>query len=156
MKLTEVEALIRNLENQLRDARNKRESLLASISKSEAIIRENDKKIAEARDNIDKLEEAIAALRDQADSIRRRCTDLEIEVERLRTDIAVAEAKEDRINDEIDELTERINNEKKKLNQDDLDDLNSMIKRLKALIPGIQREIDRQYYYCYGEGAVTI
>ena len=81
---------------------------------------------------------------------------METEVEILRTEIAIAEAKEDRINDEIDELTERINNEKKKLNQDDLDDLNSMIKRLKALIPGIQREIDRQYYYCYGEGAVTI
>lgn len=31
-----------------------------------------------------------------------------------------------------------------------------MITRLKNLIPGIEREIDRQYYYCYGDGAVTI
>lgn len=31
-----------------------------------------------------------------------------------------------------------------------------MIQQLKALIPGIEREIDRQYYYCYGEGAVQI
>ena len=50
----------------------------------------------------------------------------------------------------------RINAEKDKLVQDDLDDLNAMIARLKALIPGTEREIDRQYYYCYGDGAVTV
>ena len=31
-----------------------------------------------------------------------------------------------------------------------------MIIRLKTLIPGIEREIDRQYYFCYGEGAIEV
>ena len=156
LKLTEVEALIANLENQLKDARNRRSALIDSIAKSEAIIKENDAKIADARDKIAALEKEIAALRDKADSIRRKCTDLEIQVERLRTDINVAEAKEDRINDQIDDLNNRINIEKQKLATDDLDDLRNMINSLKDAIPGIEREIDRQYYYCYGEGAVTV
>lgn len=27
-----------------------------------------------------------------------------------------------------------------------------MIATLKRLIPSVQKEIDRHYYYCYGEG----
>jgi len=39
-----------------------------------------------------------------ADSIRRKSTDLEIQVERLRTDITIAETKERRNNNKINEL----------------------------------------------------
>lgn len=31
-----------------------------------------------------------------------------------------------------------------------------MIATLKRSIPAIQSEIDRHYYYCYGEGAVDV
>lgn len=60
---------------------------------------------------------------------------MEIKVERLRTDISVAEKKEDRINADIDRNIDRINFEKKKIAQDELDDLNNMIAKLKDLVP---------------------
>ena len=155
LKLTETEALIRDLENQLRAANNRKDALEASIAKSEAIIRENDKKIDAARAKIRDLEDEIRRLRDKVDALRARYTELEIKVERLRTDISVAEAKEDKINAEIDRYVDRINFEKKKIAQDELDDLNHMIGVLKDLIPTTEKEIDRHYYYCYGEGSVT-
>lgn len=49
---------------------------------------------------------------------------------------------------------DRINFEKKKIAQDELDDLNHMIGKLKKLVPTTENEIDRHYYYCYGEGSV--
>ena len=88
--------------------------------------------------------------------MRAKATELEIKVERLRTDISIAEAKEDRINAEIDRNIDRINFEKKKIAQDELDDLNHMIDKLKELVPTTENEIDRHYYYCYGDGAVKV
>ena len=67
--------------------------------------------------------------------MRAKVTELEIKVERLRTDISVAEKKEDRINADIDRNIDRINFEKKKIAQDELDDLNNMIAKLKDLVP---------------------
>lgn len=67
--------------------------------------------------------------------MRAKTTELEIKVERLRTDISVAEKKEDRINADIDRNIDRINFEKKKIAQDELDDLNNMIAKLKDLVP---------------------
>jgi archaellum component FlaC len=156
LRLTEVEALIRDLENQLNAARNRRESILASIARSQEIIAENEKKIAEARSKIEALEKEIEALRDKSDSIRRKCTDLEIQVERLRTDKKIAEAKEDRLNDQIEALEQRIAIEEEKLAYDELHTLEDMVETLQNLLPGIEREVDRQYYYCYGEGSVTV
>ena len=156
LKLTETEAIIRDLENQLKAARNRKEALEVSIKRSEAVIAENDKKIDEARAKIRDLEDEIRRLRDKADSLRAKYTELEIKVERLRTDISVAEAKEDKINAEIDRNINRINFEKKKIAQDELDDLNRMIRVLKELVPTTENEIDRHYYYCYGEGAVQV
>ena len=156
LKLTEVEALIRDLENQLNSARNRRQAIIASIARSQEIIAENEKKIAEARSKIEALEKEIEALRDKADSIRRKCTDLEIQVERLRTDKRVAEAREDRLNDQIAALEARIAIEEQKLAYDELETLENMVETLTNLIPGIEREVDRQYYYCYGEGSVTV
>ena len=128
----------------------------ASIKRSEAVINENDKKIDEARAKIRELEDEIRRLRDKADALRAKYTELEIKVERLRTDISVAEAKEDKINAEIDRNINRINFEKKKIAQDELDDLNRMIEVLKELVPTTEAEIDRHYYYCYGEGSVQV
>ena len=128
----------------------------ASIKKSEGIIDANDKRIAEARKEIRKIEKEIAHLQDLADKLRGKYTALEIKVERLRTDISVAEAKEDKINAEIDRNIDRINFEKKKIAQDELDDLRHMIKKLKELVPTTENEIDRHYYNCYGDGSVQV
>ena len=46
--------------------------------------------------------------------------------------------------------------ERKKTPTDDLEDLTQMIATLKRFIPSVQAEIDRHYYYCYGEGAVEV
>ena len=81
---------------------------------------------------------------------------MEIKVERLRTDISIAEDKEDKINAEIDRNIDRINFEKRKIAQDELDDLNHMIDKLKNLIPTTEKEIDRHYYFCYGKGSVKV
>lgn len=156
LKLVETEARIRDLENQLAAARNRKAALEESISKSEAIIAEDEKKIATARDNIRKLEAEIRRLRDQADTLRARVNELEIQVERLRTDINVAEAKEDRFNSQIDTIRDRITVEEKKLATGDLNDLNRMIDTLKRLVPTTEKEIDRHYYYCYGDGSVEV
>ena len=156
LRLSETEALIRELENQLRNARNRKDALEASIKRSEETIAENDRRIDEAREKIRQLEEEIRNLRDKADHLRSKYTELEIKVERLRTDISVAEAKEDRINAEIDRNVDRINHEKRKIAQDELDDLNRMVRSLKELVPTTEAEIDRHYYYCYGEGAVQV
>ena len=48
--------MIRDLETQLRNAKNRKEALEASIKKSEWVIAENDKKIEEARAKIRELE----------------------------------------------------------------------------------------------------
>lgn len=56
-----------------------------------------------------KLEEEIDYIRDKVDRIRRQCTDLEIKVERLRTDIAIDEIEEDRISVKINEYIDRLN-----------------------------------------------
>ena len=120
------------------------------------MIAENDKKIDAARAKIRELEDEIRRLRDKADHLRAKYTELEIKVERLRTDISVAEAKEDKINAEIDRNINRINFEKRKIAQDELDDLNRMIEVLKELVPTTTNEIDRHYYYCYGEGSVQV
>lgn len=39
---------------------------------------------------------------------------------------------------------------------DDLDKLNQQINTLRNSIPAIEREVNRQYFNCYGDGAVTV
>lgn len=156
LKLVETEAKIRDLESQLAAARNRKAALEESIRKGEANIAEIEAKIAAARDNIKKLEAEIRRLRNQADTLRAKVNELEIQVERLRTDINVAKAKEDRFLSQIAALQDRINTEEKKLATKDLDDLNRKIDTLRRLVPTTEKEIDRHYYYCYGEGNVQV
>ena len=46
----------------------------------------------------------------------------------------------------------RIDTERARIREPELDNLNQMIATLKRMIPTVQSEIDRHYYYCYGEG----
>lgn len=72
----------------------------------------------------------------------------------MRTEIAIAEAKADGFRAQIAEFRDRITKEESRLYQPELDEINEMIATLKRAIPSVQSEIDRHYYYCYGEGAV--
>ena len=156
LKLTEVQAKIRDLEAQLKAAKDREAALQASITKSLTIIADDEAKIAEVRRNIKELEETIAKLRDQADALKAKSNELEIQVERLRTDITVAQTKEARFNQQIQDLQDKINIENKKIVTGDLDSLNRMIATLKRLEPSTQKEIDRHYYYCFGDGKVEV
>lgn len=156
LKLTEVQAKIRDLEAQLKAAKDREAALQASITKSLTIIADDEAKIAEVRRNIKELEDTIAKLRDQADALKAKSNELEIQVERLRTDITVAQTKEARFNQQIQDLQDKINIENKKIVTGDLDSLNRMIATLKRLEPSTQKEIDRHYYYCFGDGKVEV
>ena len=156
LKLVETEAKIRDLENQLRNLRDRKAALEASIKNSEAIIADAEAQIEDARQKIRDLEAEIRRLRDQADSLRSKSNELEIKVERLRTDITVAETKEERFERQIEDLNDRINIEEKKLADEELDDLERQIAVLKRLVPTTESEIDRHYYYCFGDGAVEV
>ena len=63
---------------------------------------------------------------------------MEVKVERLRTDISVAQNKADRYRTQIRDFQRRIDEETKKTSTDDLDDLNDMIETLKRFIPTVQ------------------
>ena len=154
LKLIETQARIRDLQNQLNSARDTEAALQASISRANALIAENEAKIAAARAAIDQLEQVIRRLRDQADAIRAKITELEVRTERLRTDISVAQAKDDNLADQIDDLNNRIAVERRKLVDGDYDNLVEMVDTLTRILPTVSMEIDRQYYFCYGEGAV--
>ena len=115
------------------------------------MIAKNDQGIQDAQEKIDGLEAEIRRLRDLADSLRAKTKNLEIQVERLRNDINVAESKEAKLRSEIADLKDRINIEENKLATDDLDTLNEQIGKLKNSLPGIEKEVNRQYFYCYGD-----
>ena len=154
--MTAAENQIRELKRQLALAEERKAYLESSIESSLALIARNDAGIDAAQKSIDDLEAEIRRLRDQADTLRAKTRSLEIQVERLRTDINVAEAKEARLREEIRDLQDRINLEEKKLATDDLNKLNEQINILKNSLPGIEEEVNRQYFNCYGEGAVTV
>ena len=156
LKLTAAENLIRDLKRQLAAAEENKAYLEAAIQASLEQIARNDKNIEDAQAKIRDLEAEIRRLRDHADSLRAKTSSLEIQVERLRNDIAVAEAKEEKFEREIEAYQDRINIEEKKLADEELDDLNRQIGVLKNSLPGIQEEVNRQYFYCYGDGAVTV
>lgn len=155
LKLIETQGRIRDLQNQLNTARDTEAALQASIARSTALIAENNAKIAAARASIDALEKTIKGLRDKADAIRAKITELEVRVERVRTDISVAQAKDGQIASQIADLRNRIAIEQPKLVDGDLTNLLDMVATLTRILPTVQMEIDRQYYFCYGAGAVT-
>lgn len=70
--------------------------------------------------------------------MRGRYSDLEIEVERLRTEIAIAEAKADGYRAQIAEYRDRIAKEEQRQYQPELDSINEMIATLKRAIPSVQ------------------
>lgn len=66
----------------------------------------------------------------------------------------MALSKDDQLGDQIATLKSRRVIEEGKLVERDLAALVDMIDSLNRIAPTVSMEIDRQYYFCYGEGAV--
>ncbi|TXH54360.1 MAG: hypothetical protein E6Q89_08170 [Bacteroidia bacterium] len=77
-----------------------------------------------------------------------------MKVERIRTDIAVAETKRDKYLRQIMSFEDKINFEKKKNSTENLNKLTEMINSLKGVLPSVSSAIDKHYYNCYGAGNV--
>ena len=156
LELGQSDQKIRDLENQLQLARERKAFLETSVAEAKAKLEENEAKIDDAYAQIAILEKTIRDLANQADAIRAKITTLEVRVERVRTDINVAEAKAVKINAEIADLKERIAAQERIMVEDDLALLRNQLATLNELMPTVEYEVNRQYYYCYGDGAVTI
>lgn len=81
---------------------------------------------------------------------------MEVEAERLRSEIASAETQFKTLAGQINGLKGQIAEQEKRLVYSDQKLLKDMISNLIALQPGVEFEINRQYYYCYGEGSVQV
>lgn len=156
LKLADILAQISSIEARLTDLQNKQVTIQGAITKGENNIAFNDKAIADINARIDDLHVQIKNLTDQADQFSSQAKDLEIKVGRLRTDISVNEAKKARLLKDNADLTDRISLEKRKVIPDELTKLNDMVVALKNLVPTVESEIDRHYYYCFGEGKVSV
>jgi cell division protein FtsB len=146
--------LIKDLENRLQEAKDLQTSLAASIAASQAIINDNNTKIANIRNTIDEINAKIRNLRDTLDALNKSANTLEVDVSRARTDLSVAQAKDKTYGDQIKDFQNQINVQTPKLVDDDLKKLRVLIDNLNNTIPQIQNQINREYYYCYGAGKV--
>lgn len=69
--------------------------------------------------------------------------------------MSVAKVKDENFANEISKLNDLLNKEKPKLaSEDDLKKLRTLITNLNNILPQIQNAIDREFYYCYGDGKV--
>lgn len=156
LKLTEVLAEVASLQARLRELQDRQAALQASITRGETKIADNERAIAALRVKIAELEDQIRVLTDKADTLSSQARDLEVKVGRLRTDISVNDAKKTRLLRDISSLEDRIALEKKKNIPDDLNRLNDMVATLRRVVPTVESEIDRHYYYCFGDGKVQV
>lgn len=156
LKLADIVAQINSIQARLNDLVGKQTSIQTAITRGETNIANNDKAIVEINNRIDDLQGQIRTLTDQADQFNGTTKDLEVKVGRLRTDISVNEAKKAKLLRDNDDLNARIALERKKNIPDQLIALNDMVANLKNLVPTVESEIDRHYYYCYGEGKVQV
>lgn len=95
-------------------------------------------------------------LQDQSDKFSSQTRDLEVKVNRLRTDITVADQRKNKYLNDNAGYQDKIDIERRKAVAADLTKLNGMVDGLKRMIPTVESEIDRHYYYCFGDGKVQV
>ncbi len=156
IRLNTIVTDIAALQAKLKELQDKQAALLASIAKGEKTIADNDKAIAALRVKITGFQDEIRKLTDQADILSSRVRDLEVKASRVRTDISVADTKRAKFTQDNTVLEERIAVERRKNVPVELTRLNDMIDSLRKLVPSVQAEIDRHYYYCFGDGKVQV
>ena len=108
------------------------------------------------RNTIADINAKIKNLQDSIDRIKRDSNALEVDLERSRTDLSVAQVKDKKFAADIKGLKDRIVVEQAKVVEDDLQKLRVIVDKLGKSYPTIQAGIDREYYYCYGPGKVQV
>ena len=154
LKLVQTNNLIRDIQTRLQDAKDLRDSLTASIAANTALIKDNNTKIANIRVSIDEVNAKIRGLKDTLDGLNKAANTLEVDLERARTDLSVAQAKDKVFADQIKDFQNQITVQQPRLRDDDLLKLRTLITNLTLTLPQIQNQINREYYYCYGAGKV--
>ena len=154
LKLVQTNNLIRDIQTRLQDAKDLRDSLTASIAANTALIKDNNTKIANIRVSIDEVNAKIRGLKDTLDGLNKAANTLEVDVQRARTDLSVAQAKDKVFADQIKDFQNQITVQQPRLRDDDLLKLRTLITNLTLTVPQIQNQINREYYYCYGAGKV--
>lgn len=154
--MIDVQVQIQALQQQLAALQDNQAALLAAIKKSEDLIARNDKAVAELFARVADLEAQIRDLNDKADTLSAQVKDLEVRVNRLRTDISIADAKKTKYLKDIQNLQDQISIQRKLQVPDSLNKINDMINSLRKMLPTVQSEIDRHYYYCFGNGKVQV
>ena len=156
LKLADIANQIAAINTKLQTLQSQQTYIQSAIDKGEANIAANEASIVRINAKIDDLQAQIRTLADQSDTFSANAKDLEVKVGRLRTDISVLEAKKARILKDNADLTARITIERKKILPDQLLKLNEMLVSLRNFIPTVESEIDRHYYYCFGDGKVQV
>lgn len=121
----------------------------ATISKFQTVVTDSETQIKSSQDNIVQLEIDIKTLEGNTDQLKLTYQNLESQVERYRADISRGSKREQQYLNEIAILEERLNIERKKLANEELNKLKEMVAALSKSIPTIQTFVDDNYYKCY-------
>ena len=131
------------LAQELSEAQKKKEEENLSLIKSSKSIEINNAIIARTERSIVVLENQAAAIQRKIDDFSAKITDLEVEVERKRSNNTVATEKYLNLAKEVRDLEDKIIEEKKKMRTDNLKFLIEMIQILKEQEVVFQNEIDQ-------------
>jgi len=146
--------LIKDLEIRLQEAKDLKAKLTARIASSQTAINDNNTKIVSIRTTIDQINVKIRTFKDSRDALSKSAFALEVDVQRARTDLSIAQAREKTFFDQIRDFQVQIAAQQRRLVNDDLSKLRVIINNLKNFIPQIQNQINSEYYNCYGAGRV--
>ena len=131
------------LAQELSEAQKKKEEENLSLIKSSKSIEINNAIIARTERSIVVLQNQAAAIQRKIDDFSAKITDLEVEVERKRSNSTVATEKYLNLAKEVRDLEDKIIEEKKKMRTDNLKFLIEMIQILKEQEVVFQNEIDQ-------------
>lgn len=149
LSLSSVNSEISVLESKLIDAKNRKSNIELSISTLESNLVSYHNQIEANNLKIRDLEKIIDDLETRSDSLKSVYTLLEITVERIRSDLARGQSKEDVLIVDIQVLQDKVVIEEKKLATRELQKLESMISILLKSQPSVQNQIDDANYQCY-------
>jgi len=75
-------------------------------------------------------------------------------MERARTNLSTARGKDNKLANDIRRWRNRIEALRPNLRDDDLRNLRNLVTSLTGILPNISKDVDREYYYCYGAGKI--
>lgn len=75
-------------------------------------------------------------------------------MERARTNLSTARVKDNKLANDIRKYQSRIEQLQPNVRDDVLRNLRSIVSNLNKVLPNINGDINREYYYCYGAGKV--